>query len=197
MVIVSKELKSADGVNYVEYIESTGTQYIDTDFKPNQDTRVVLDFKLASENTTNYRGIFGVRDTTADTAALQYLLWNYPSTTFRTDYFGTNKTFEITDRTKRLLVDKDKNVVTINGQIITNTAGSGQCAKNLYLLCANNGGSAAYFTDARVYSCQIYDNGVLVRDFRPCLDSDGVVCLYDKLNQTYYYNAGTGEFTAG
>ena len=34
------------GYKQVEYIESTGTQYIDTGFIPNQDTRVVIDYQL-------------------------------------------------------------------------------------------------------------------------------------------------------
>ena len=43
----------------------------------------------------------------------------------------------------------------------------------------------------------MYDNGVLIRDFRPCLDPDGVACLYDKVEKKYYHNAGSGEFIAG
>jgi hypothetical protein len=41
------------------------------------------------------------------------------------------------------------------------------------------------------------DNGVLVRDMWPCYDPDGVACLYDKVEKKYYYNAGSGAFTAG
>ena len=49
----------------------------------------------------------------------------------------------------------------------------------------------------KLFSCQIYDNGTLIRDYLPCLDKDGVACLYDKVSETYFYNQGTGEFIAG
>ena len=51
----------------LEYIESSGTEYIDTGFKPNQNTRVVMQF----EPTAAYSSItafFGVRDVASATA---------------------------------------------------------------------------------------------------------------------------------
>jgi hypothetical protein len=49
----------------------------------------------------------------------------------------------------------------------------------------------------RLYSCKIYDNGTLVRDYIPCKLQDGSIGLYDKLNNKFYANKGTGEFIAG
>ena len=37
-------------------------------------------------------------------------------------------------------------------------------------------------------------NDVLVRDFIPCLDFDGVPCMYDTIGRKTFYNAGTGTF---
>ena len=48
-----------DGYVQLEYIQSSGTQYIDTGFKPNQDTRVTMDFQLLNEN--GWRVLFGAR----------------------------------------------------------------------------------------------------------------------------------------
>ena len=67
----------------------------------------------------------------------------------------------------------------------------------MYLFGVNSNGSASFLSPIKLYSCQIYDNGTLVRDFWPCYDPDGVACLYDKVEKKYYYNAGTGAFTAG
>ena len=51
---------------------------------------------------------------------------------------------------------------------------------------------------SRLYSCQIYDNDVLIYDIIPVKDPDGVVCGYNKVDGTFMYNAGTGaNFTAG
>ena len=49
-----------DGYMELEYIESTGTQYIDTGFKPNQDTRVILDVQL-SQTPTDHNWFYGAR----------------------------------------------------------------------------------------------------------------------------------------
>ena len=46
-----------------------------------------------------------------------------------------------------------------------------------------------------LYSCQIYDNGTLVRDFVPCINGSGEVGLYDLVGKQFYGNAGTGVFT--
>lgn len=39
--------------------------------------------------------------------------------------------------------------------------------------------------------------GELIQDLRPCLDTKGVVCFYDLITRTYFYNKGTGTLTAG
>lgn len=46
-------------------------------------------------------------------------------------------------------------------------------------------------------SFKIYDNNDLVRDFIPVLDNNGIACLFDKVENKYYYNQGTGEFLYG
>ena len=30
---------------------------------------------------------------------------------------------------------------------------------------------------------------------RPCLDTEGVPCMYDEVSEEYFYNQGEGEFT--
>ena len=46
----------------------------------------------------------------------------------------------------------------------------------------------------KLYSCKIWDNDDLIRDYIPVLDIEGVPCLYDKVEKKYYYNEGTLEF---
>lgn len=185
---------SGDGVNYVEYIESDGTQYIDTGFKPKYNTRVVVD--VAEVATESY--LFGARDTDSTTATKQYGLYYNASKNMRSDYFGTNASLAVADASGRATIDKNGNVVSLYGSTITNTAvTSGETSYPLWLFAVNNVGSAKAIATMKLYSCQIYDNGTLVRDYRPALDPDGVPCLYEKVSKTYYYNKGTGTFTAG
>lgn len=51
-----------------------------------------------------------------------------------------------------------------------------------------------------IHSCQMYDNGVLVRDFVPAKDTDGNIGLYDRVNNvlhTNQYVTMDTVFTAG
>lgn len=45
----------------------------------------------------------------------------------------------------------------------------------------------------RLYSYTDGDAQQLV----PCLDADGVPCLYDLISKTAFYNQGSGSFTWG
>ena len=48
-----------------------------------------------------------------------------------------------------------------------------------------------------IYYFKIKKDGVLVRDFIPASDTDGVVCFYDKVTKQFFYNAGAANFVAG
>ena len=61
----------------------------------------------------------------------------------------------------------------------------------------NNGANGVTCNLCKVYSCQIYDNGTLVRNFIPCQTTSGDIGLWDDANSVFYGNAGTGTFTAG
>ena len=50
----------------------------------------------------------------------------------------------------------------------------------------------------RLYSCKIYDNGTLVRNFVPAKrNSDSVAGLYDTVNSVFYTSASSTAFSAG
>ena len=67
----------------------------------------------------------------------------------------------------------------------------------MYLLCLNSAGSKKGYVAGKLYSCRIYNDGVLIRNFVPCKNASNVVGLWDDANSTFYPNAGTGTFTAG
>ena len=117
-------------------------------------------------------------------------LWN-------ADYYDGSgrKSFSGISSTADLNIDYDKNTCTINGLSVNFTAKTFQSTFNLTLLACNTGGTVAGHLSAKLYSCQIYDNGTLVRDFKPCINASGDVGLFDMVNQQFYGNAGTGVFT--
>lgn len=178
----------------VEFLESTGIQHIDTGVKPNQDTRIVIDFEVLTNTAEAH--ICSAR-TNGGTPLLT--LYYNASGTFGTRYgTGSSVTFSGVSGKGRYLFDRNKNVCTINGaNAITATAETFSVANNLTLFCRNDGTATNAYIKGRLYSCKIYDNDVLVRDYIPVINADNEPCLYDKLNHVYYRNAGSGAFIAG
>ena len=182
----------------VEYIKSSGAQYIDTSVIPTVNTRVVLDIDVLSY-PGDYLAIFGERHTTQTTNLFSF--WIKSATTFRTDFGSStgNTTITAASVIGHYVIDKNKNVTTVQGITATNPTSTIQTTYSIYLLSNNYGGTADdRRPTAKVYSCQIYDSDILVRDFVPCYRiSDKVAGLYDLVNGAFYTNVGSGTFTVG
>ena len=183
-----------NGYTQVEYIESTGTQYIDTGFNPNSNTRIVIDLEVA--NTTSYY-FYGVK--TSNTANT-WFGGGYTTQTNLEVWSNTLTNITVDSATKRRTIDHNKNLCSTNdGYSATLTASTFQCSYPMYLFSMDENGSpiAGGTGNGKLYSCQIYDNGVLVRDFVPCKNANGKAGLYDCENGVFYPNAGSGEFGVG
>lgn len=183
-----------DGYTELTYIQSSGTQYIDTGFKPNQDTRIVGDMQFLDNTSGNPASLFGYRKSTS---AQRYEFFQYNSLLYSPYNQSAGSTISMT--TNKISIDKNKGTTLVNGSALsTITYANFQCSGNLYLFALNNNGSAANVNgNKRIYSCQIYDNGTLTRNFVPCKNPSGVVGMYDMVNNVFYQNSGTGTFTAG
>lgn len=179
------------GYKLLNYIQSSGTQYVDTEFKPNQDTRVVIDMESVASHSDV--PLFGARVAYKNTA---FSLW-LRDTKIQTDYNTLATTITVESTLKRFIIDKNKNVTTADGVTVTQTATTFQSAYSAYLFGLNQAGTlnSTGTVSIKLYSCQIYDNGTLVRDYVPCTDPSGAYGLYDKVNAKFYGNAGSGSFT--
>lgn len=173
------------GYKRLEYIQSTGTQYIDTGFKPNQNTRVLCEFLTKSSSTS----LFGSQEA-----------WGSKSYSFgsNTASFGANCTTSLSfnDGVKHI-VDFKNNSISVDDNVLLNYSGTFQINYDMYVLANNEKDTTVYYSSAKLYSCKIYDNGTLVREFIPCQKPDGTIGLWDDVNSVFYGNAGTGAFTAG
>ena len=183
-----------DGYTQYEYIESSGSQYIDTGFRHNQGTRIVMDMQ-AVKITANAWAFEG----RISTSSARHGVFFYESSGDRWngDYVTQRHAFTGIGRYDRLNVDFNKNTLTLNGSTYTFQAQDFQSTVNLTLLAANTNGTIAGYLSARLYSCQIYDNGTLIRDYVPCANPSGEIGLYDQANGAFYGNAGTGTFSHG
>lgn len=178
-----------EGYTQVEYIESSGTQYIDTGFIPNQDTRVTLSAYNTSESSGWTYGVW-------ESASSKQFCFSCLSTySFR---YGTSSASLINVPVGSVEVDQNKNVYNLNGITGTITAQTFTCSHSMYLFCINANGSPSggkFF--GKLYSCRIYDRDVLVRDFVPCINSSGKAGLYDLVEGKFYGNVGSGSFATG
>lgn len=185
------------GYTQLEYIESSGTQYINTGFVPSPDTRAVIDAQITVQ-TVATAAYLGERSGSGGTDKTAYELWSMSTgRNVSSDFFGNRVSKTMSTIGIRMLIDKNKASVTINGNTITNSAAAGTATLPIFLLASNDKGTAAYGIAAKLYSCQLYGNGTLVRDFVPCKNASGAVGLYDTVKGQFYANAGTGTFAAG
>lgn len=185
------------GYTQLEYIESSGKQYINTGVVPTPNTRAVIDAQITAQTAAS-AAYLGERSGSGGTDKTAYELWSMSTgANVTSDFFGNRVSKTMSTIGTRVLIDKNKASVTINGSTVTNSAAAGTATLPIFLLASNDKGTAAYGIAAKLYACQLYDNGTLIRDFVPCKNSSGAVGLYDLVGAKFYANAGTGTFTAG
>lgn len=177
------------GYTKLGYIQSDGSQYIDTGFIPNQDTQVVCDvlYTTLSEKSSHY--LFGARQSNG---VLTYGVNAYGGV--YQSMYNSQTTDMGSSINTRFTIDKNKNVITINGTEYTQTYAAFTCPVTMYLFAINNNGVSYGFSSATLFSCKIYDNGTLVRDFIPAKNTGGVAGLWDDVNSAFYADAAGGNF---
>lgn len=209
-------MRLPEGFSRVRYIESTGTQYLNTGFAPSgEKMRVVVDFEMTEDgNSPTMYGVFNTRE------GYQYLQMYEVldgAGRYRFSWFVADQKSKSpwqdgagyeTMVGKRFASDltMDNGTYSINiGELIQNGSYSGtvQTGLSLFLFARNLRGTADYFASMRLYSCQIYDGDTLVRDFIPVrsrlsnLTISPTIGLYDAVSGELYTNAGSGSFVAG
>lgn len=179
----------------VTYLQTTGTQYINTGFMHNQNTRVTMAVHPAAQSENAW--IFEGRTSTS--AARKGVFYYYSSTkAWSSDYPGSRQALTGIAQTAFQTVDYDKNVCTVNDVRVTHTAKTFQSTAALCLMACNTAGTVKGCCKGKLYHCAVYDNGTLIRDFVPCVrTTDNVAGAYDIVGRKFYANAGTGTFGIG
>ena len=175
----------------LQYLESTGTQYIDTGIAPdfaNGDRTEIRFYGAAYSGSAPC--IFGSRESGVRNAV--YLLVNsllvadadgYSSITIANLATGDHA-LSINDTTGT----PDGVDLTIPRRVT--------CGLPLFLFALNNYGTGTYgiYSGMKLYDWKYWHNGTLAQHLVPVLDRSGVPCLYDTVTRTLIYNAGTGAF---
>ena len=175
----------------VEYIESTGTQYIDTKVSQSPNLKWIADMQfLESANDNNYHGtmlsdsrfVFGVYKGLNVYGTSQYNTTNTNADYQRHIYklYGSG-IFYIDD-----LKYVDENPTK------TNSLGIPLFARK------RSDNTIDAYSNARIYNTKFYNDDTLVRNMIPCYrKSDNVIGMYDTVNGVFYTNAGKGVFKKG
>ena len=192
----------------VEYIESTGTQYIDTGVIAKSPCAISCDFvwTALSDNAL----LIGAANTSALSTKALYAIGQYPRgkwfIRFGNVYSSVSNTGDIrSGEMNSVIVVLEKNNVSriIGGQ--TSVSLIGQAEQNVglpfFLFAINRNGVDSFHSSARVYGLQMFSNGVLVRDMIPVRvtnDLGGIEgCMYDRVSGELFRNEGSGMFIVG
>ena len=179
-----------DGYTELEYLQSTGTQYIDSGIKGDSDARVTADFEItAFDSGTTF--VFGAQGTNS----IRYTLGMTSAGAFRSDFGAAMTSGSAASLNTRYAADKNGNVCTAGGQTLTSAAATFTGTTNIYLFGRSY--SSISCSKIKMYRCKMYKAGALVRVFIPARNSSGTLGLYDTVNGTFYTNQGSGTFTAG
>lgn len=179
------------GYTKLEYIESSGTQYINTGVSnfSTQSTHVILDVDWLS-GLGCYFGCYS--------SGRSWYVEALQPTKIYSGYLDKGKSADIATVIGRYTVDKNGIYTNVNGVKIQHASAGNTASISICLLaCGGSSGVSDIADAARIYSCKIYSGLGLIRQFVPCKNSSGEVGLYDEVNDVFYGNAGTGVFIAG
>ena len=173
----------------IKYLESNGSQYIDTGYKfTSNNIRVVL--TLVDLNTEAKTTLFGSYNKAPEgnNGGSSVVASSTTAESFKFEACGSSSNISLTlpyNEKKTIDVSINNGSLNINNNSATVTGNSDK-VYNFYLFAHNNEGIADQCSVYRLYKCKIYDNNVLVRDYLPCTDINNNQGLYDKVGKTFY-----------
>ena len=194
------------GYTQVEYIESSGTQYLDLGKISSSD---IIDMKVEWTQISNSYLL----------GSLEYGSNWLDGKLLGITYYDANKTFYSRGTTtstsgghatyftptanvvNTIRWQPSSNQLTFNGTTYTGASGNNsqttdvfETANDVYLFAANRGGTAGSFDYAKMYRFSIKGKMNLIPARR---NSDNVLGMYDTVSGNFLTNQGTGTFTAG
>jgi hypothetical protein len=210
------------GYQEVLYLQSSGTQYIDTGYYwQNENIEIKADVTVTSNSSS--QSLFGNEEYTSSSNTRNFAGIPYGSNGTYSIYLGNGSQGSVSTTVgKRFKMDirttTDKNIKvfvnevskldkTYSGSVLTKataylTSDTSTNVGHMFLFSNHNSNRGA--TNAgtqmvggmRVYSFKMYDNNIMVRNLVPCV-SGSAAGMYDTVNGVFYQNAGSGTFTYG
>lgn len=188
-----------EGYTQLNYIQSTGTQYIDTGVSTPEGCRVQCKVAYTSLSST-LAVVFGSHD-----AAPPYYR-NFLAATSSTWELGAYGTADFGSPTVNTEYEIDANTksgeigCSVNGNTYTvdqSIAPSAQRSALSVYLFALHYADGLFPAKMKAWWYKVYVGGTLVRNFVPCKNPSNEIGLYDLVTKEFYGNAGTGTFIGG
>ena len=180
--------------NKALYIKCTGSEYLDTCFIPNGNTTIEIDC-MVDNSCANNQPMFGSRNKSTGTDTTSFTIWGISSSKIRIDHYGATQTLDSTytpkTRHKYKITPTAAYVDDVN--VCTFSQSSNSSSYNLIISGVNTGGSITYGKYI-IYSCKIWDNGTLIRNYEPYVDDSGVYCFKNLVDNSFVYSATSTSF---
>ncbi len=194
-----EDWKLPRGYQKVDYIESlTQKEWFDTGVLSNSNLQMTGKvYATASEDDEKF--VYGAEGTTGTESTV----FKVTSSGFWTVRCDSTNYSGLASGVNTITFDINRNRAILNGVTVATYSCSDYATtlRTMYIFGTSSGlrlrvnkGDKGLM---RLYWFKIYSNGTLIRDFIPCLDTSGKACLFDRVNQTTYYNKGGGTVTYG
>ena len=194
----------------LEYVEGTGTQYINTEYYPTSDTVATVDYQLTALSTTRNlnQAICGAICNNGTQTFKCYVRKDDDQFVARigeTDTWPLIGLFANLSRAKLVLDASNKRVVTtdakngsVNSKLQDGVASGTTLSVSSGLFCLNNWreSNPALPACMKLFSAVFAEQGVAKRNFVPCLNESGVAGVYDTV-QPKFYPSLKDAFVAG
>jgi len=198
-------------IHYVDYLESTGTQYINTGIIMEYGDEYVCDFEISQLNTPSYSGGYMLAAVSAYSGmGRSYGLGWYKQTNQSWYNFLVgckDTTWYTSDRLPypqvntryktRSIIDRGNIALYVNGNFAFNDTYTDNITNTTYplaMFARNSTGSISAYAVVKAYSLKMFKSSNIVRDYLPAIDENGVGFMFDRVSHTIYDNAGTGVF---
>ena len=198
------------GYERIEYLQSSGSQVIDTGYLHNKDTKVLIrvEFTKVTDYSNGYCVFYGARSSDRKTQLGGWLhngkfmeaCDDSASDTSLAATVGTIYDAELAKTGSYGVLNLATGVYTTLG------SGNGYATSPIQngtpqtdsIFAIHQDGGTGWFCNMKCYSCKVWEGTTLVRDFVPVRrKSDGVLGLLDLAHGNFYTNAGSGSFSAG
>ena len=177
------------GYTQLEYIESTGTQYIDTGIIVKATTLAEFEYQFVG-SAKNY--VFG------QVAGRGMSIIGY-----RTDriWWFRNTDLDLIDNNKHKVVFNQDGKVYRDGVVLATRGTFGtQQSQTILLFAELNDNNTINKGKVKIYNFKLKEGSTpsVIQNLVPARrNSDGVLGMYDTVTNAFFINKGTGEFVAG